>query len=112
MLKFDQARAEDLDRIVEIERAGFNEAEAGSPAQYKERIQKFTGSFLVARNLEEEIVGFITGPVVDSKYDYIEDWMYEKETESLAGPGGNQMVLTIAVHPDYRGQGSRQPAFR
>lgn len=35
MLKFDQARAEDLDRIVEIERAGFNEAEAGSPAQYK-----------------------------------------------------------------------------
>ncbi|MGO1724542.1 MAG: GNAT family N-acetyltransferase [Lactobacillus delbrueckii] len=105
MLKFDQARAEDLDRIVEIERAGFNEAEAGSPAQYKERIQKFTGSFLVARNLEEEIVGFITGPVVDSKYDYIEDWMYEKETESLAGPGGNQMVLTIAVHPDYRVQG-------
>lgn len=71
----------------------------------KERIQKFTGSFLVARNLEEEVVGFITGPVVDSKYDYIEDWMYEKETESLAGPGGNQMVLTIAVHPDYRGQG-------
>ncbi|MFV4951678.1 GNAT family N-acetyltransferase [Lactobacillus delbrueckii] len=105
MLKFDQARAEDLDRIVEIERAGFNEAEAGSPAKYKERIQKFTGSFLVARNLEEEIVSFITGPVVNSKYDYIEDWMYEKETESLAGPGGNQMVLTIAVHPDYRGQG-------
>lgn len=50
-------------------------------------------------------MGFITGPVVDSKYDYIEDWMYEKETESLAGPGGNQMVLTIAVHPDYRGRG-------
>lgn len=37
----------------------------------KERIQKFTGSFLVARNLEEEVVGFVTGPVVDSKYDYI-----------------------------------------
>ena len=60
-MKFDQARAEDLDRIIEIERAGFSEAEAGSPAQYKERIQKFTGSFLVARNLEEEVVGFITG---------------------------------------------------
>lgn len=36
---------------------------------------------------------------------YIEDWMYEANVQNRAQPGGNQMIQTIAVDPDYRGQG-------
>lgn len=39
------------------------------------------------------------------KYKYIEDWMYEANVQNRAQPGGNQMIQTIAVDPDYRGQG-------
>lgn len=31
--------------------------------------------------------------------------MYEANVQNRAQPGGNQMIQTIAVDPDYRGQG-------
>ncbi|MCG4631519.1 hypothetical protein L0P27_09440, partial [Bifidobacterium pseudocatenulatum] len=79
-----------------IERLGFNEAEAGTAAQYQARINQLADTFLAARDADQ-LVGFIVGPVVDARFKYIEDWMYEANVQNRAQPGGNQMIQTIAV---------------
>jgi len=38
-----------------------------------------------------------------TKETYVEDWMYEDTPENLS-EGGHQIIFTIAVDPQYRGQ--------
>lgn len=104
MIKITAIDPQDLPAILRIERLGFNEAEAGTAAQYQARINQLADTFLAARDADQ-LVGFIVGPVVDARFKYIEDWMYEANVQNRAQPGGNQMIQTIAVDPDYRGQG-------
>lgn len=104
MIKITAVDPQDLPAILRIERLGFNEAEAGTAAQYQARINQLADTFLAARDADQ-LVGFIVGPVVDARFKYIEDWMYEANVQNRAQPGGNQMIQTIAVDPDYRGQG-------
>lgn len=104
MIKITAVDSQDLPAILRIERLGFNEAEAGTAAQYQARINQLADTFLAARDADQ-LVGFIVGPVVDARFKYIEDWMYEANVQNRAQPGGNQMIQTIAVDPDYRGQG-------
>lgn len=104
MIKITAVDPQDLPAILRIERLGFNEAEAGTAAQYQARINQLADTFLAARDADH-LVGFIVGPVVDARFKYIEDWMYEANVQNRAQPGGNQMIQTIAVDPDYRGQG-------
>ena len=89
MIKITAVDPQDLPAILRIERLGFNEAEAGTAAQYQARINQLADTFLAARDADQ-LVGFIVGPVVNARFKY---------------PGGNQMIQTIAVDPDYRGQG-------
>lgn len=91
----------DLDQILAIERAGFTPAEAGSRAQYAARIDNLRADFLVARQAGQ-VAGFVVGPATEEAV--IADWMYKAATTSLAR-GGHQMILTIAVAPNFRGQG-------
>lgn len=67
-----------------------------------ERIAVIPDSFIVARNEQNEIIGYVVGPVL--KQRYITDDLFEK---SVANPttGGFQSILSLVVHPDYRGKG-------
>lgn len=96
MIKITAVDPQDLPAILRIERLGFNEAEAGTAAQYQARINQLADTFLAARDADQ-LVGFIVGPVVDARFKY--------NVQNRAQPGGNQMIQTIAVDPDYRGQG-------
>lgn len=92
----------DINDIVRIENAGFNPAEAGSKQAYLARIAAFPTTFLVARQaINTPVIGFVCGPIV--KEHFIQDWMYEKAPKNLS-ENGHQMILTIAVDPDYQGQ--------
>ena len=101
MIKITRVTMDDLPAVVQIERAGFSPAEAGSPAAFKERISKLAATFLVARD-GDRVVGFIVGPAVNAKF--VADEMYTQTPTNLV-TGGHQLVLSIAVAPAYRGQG-------
>lgn len=99
MVSIRNAVMTDLSAILNIEKLGFTAEEAGSEAQYLERLKKLKETFLVAV-VNEQVVGFIVGPVVQE--DKVADWMYEEIHEQDI-VGGNQMVLTIAVDPAFQG---------
>lgn len=101
MMKITNAELADLSAIVAIEQACFSPAEAGSAAAFRERITKLQSTFLVAKE-GNQIVGFIVGPA--SPAEFVEDWMYEKTPNNLAS-GGHQLVLSLAVAPQWRHRG-------
>lgn len=90
----------DLPQIMAIEKAGFSEAEAGSEAAYRERIEKLGETFLVARD-DAVVLGFIVGPAVGVRY--IQDEMFVTTPTNLPR-GGHQLVFTLAVSPLARHQ--------
>lgn len=69
MIKITAVDPQDLPAILRIERLGFNEAEAGTAAQYQARINQLADTFLAARDADQ-LVGFIVGPVVDARFKY------------------------------------------
>ena len=95
------ATAADLPAILAIENAGFTPAEAGTPEAYAARLKAFPATFLVAKD-DAQVLGFICGPIVTQTR--VEDWMYDDAPTNLP-TGGHQMVLTVAVAPNTRGQG-------
>ena len=92
---------EDLPSILRIEHLGFTALKAGTEEQYRDRIAKLGDTFLVGK-INNEVVGFIVGPA--TKEPFVEDWMYEKTPQNLNN-GGHQLIFTIAIDPQYRGQG-------
>lgn len=105
-MRFEKVTQQDLDAIMAIEHAGFNEAEAGSRQAYQERIEHLQSNFIVAKDEKNNVLGFVCGPAVNERF--VTDEMYEDTSNNLA-TGGHQMILTIAVSPDFQGQrvGSR-----
>ncbi len=101
-MKFEKATLTNLNEIMKIENAGFNTAEAGSRENYQERIQTLVDNFIVAKDETNEVLGFICGPAVEERF--INDSMYHKTPVEIDS-GGHQMVLTIAISPDHRGEG-------
>lgn len=99
-MKITNATVNDLPAILRIERLGFTAEEAGTEAQYRDRIAKLTETFLVGK-IDDQVVGFIVGPATEAAV--VEDWMYEQTPENLP-QGGHQLIFTIAVDPTYRGQ--------
>ena len=96
-----QAQLKDLARIMEIERAGFTEAEAASEASMKERIEKIADTFFVVEEAGE-VRAFCVGNVMPQRY--ITDDLFETLSANTR-TGGHQSILSIAVHPDDRGRG-------
>lgn len=70
MIKITAVDPQDLPALLRIERLGFNEAEAGTAAQYQARINQLADTFLAARDADQ-LVGFIVGPVVDARFKYV-----------------------------------------
>lgn len=100
-VKIEHVTPADLDAVVRIEQLGFTPEEAGTPAAYRERIKKLADTFLVAK-VDGKVVGFIVGPAVTEQY--VTDDMYVHTPDNLP-TGGNQLVLSIATDPEYRGHG-------
>lgn len=98
-MEITKVTLKDLPEIVRIENLGFTPEEAGTKEQYQDRIEKLQDTFLIAR-INEQVVGFVVGPAVKEKF--VEDWMYESTPKNLP-TGGNQIIFTIAVDPNFRG---------
>lgn len=98
-MEITKVTLKDLPEIVRIENLGFTAEEAGTKEQYQDRIEKLQDTFLVAR-IDEQVAGFVVGPAVKEKF--VEDWMYENTPKNLP-TGGNQIIFTIAVDPNFRG---------
>ncbi|HAT55462.1 MAG TPA: GNAT family N-acetyltransferase [Lactobacillus sp.] len=101
-MRIESAKTADLEQIEAIEQAGFNAAEAASLDTYRERLATLPDTFLVARADDGHVLGFIVGPAVKERY--VADWMYEDTPKNLP-TGGHQLVFTIAMAPETRGQG-------
>ncbi len=96
-----KVKPDDLDRIVQLEKICFPEAEAASRETFEYRISAFPESFYIAAEADE-IIGMINGCVTDSPV--IRDELFE--------PGGghnpkgkNQAVFGLLVDPEHRKKG-------
>lgn len=97
------ATESDLPGIMTVERSGFDPTLAASESIYRNRIRAFPDTCLVAREGHDGlIVGVICGPVVRERF--IEDRMYKASTPNPPSDG-HQMILSLAVLPECRGEG-------
>lgn len=93
---------QDLSELMVIERLGFTPEEAATESAMKERIQVIADSFIIAKNEREKINGYVVGPVIPTRY--LTDDLFER-TNPNPKVGGFQSILSLVVHPDYRGKG-------
>ncbi len=101
MIKIEQAKAEDLKDIANIEAICFPQTEACGYEEFVKRYEVFGENFLVARK-DDQIVGFINGNETSQRY--LPDFFYSDA--SLHDPKGIYMaVFGIDVLPTYQHQG-------
>ena len=103
-MKIRQAVLTDLPRLLEIEQQGFTPEEAATAQAFEQRITRIPDTFLVAEQ-DGEIVGFINGPVMTSRY--ITDDLFSS-LEPNRPQGGVQSILGLAVAVSARHQGIAQ----
>lgn len=96
-----QVTTQDLNRVANIEKSCFPKAEAATTATLEGRIKAFPESFLVAE-LENKIVGFINGAVLNEKI--IQDKFYD-DTSFHNSRGDYQSIFGLDILPQYRRQG-------
>lgn len=94
-------RLADLDRVVEIEGICFPAEEAATRESFKERIETFPDSFLVAE-ADGILIGFINGCVTNSPVIY--DDLFHSTRHHIRD-GNNLSVFGLDVIPSYRRQG-------
>lgn len=91
----------DLDRCYAIERAAYPGDEAATRQKIERRIRDYPDGFLLL-----EIDGVIAGMLNSACADVVR--MDDCAFKELVGhdPAGRQaVILSLAVHPDYQGQG-------
>ncbi len=96
-----QVTPADLDRCVAIEHAVFLPSEAATREQIAVRIEQFPEGFLVAE-AEVGVVGLINTGIT------AKDDLADEALKSLIGhdlQGGNVVVLSLAVLPEWQGRG-------
>lgn len=101
-LNFAPAQLSELSDIMAIEQAGFSPEEAATRSAMEERIKKIPDTFIVAHNEEGQVVGYIVGPASPKRYitdDLFASVSKNRKTDPYL------TVLSLAVSPDYRGQG-------
>ena len=100
-LEIRRANIKDLERISQIEKICFPNAEAATKSSFEERIKAFKESFFVAE-INGEVIGFINGAIIDSKTIF--DELYEN-TNLHNSNGKYQSVFGLDVIPEFRNQG-------
>lgn len=99
---FNHPELRDLSTIMEIELEGFSPEEAATEKAMAERIELINDTFIVARNEEAVVVGYIVGPAFNERY--LSDELYEELTPNdQSAP--YQTVLSLGVAADYQHQG-------
>lgn len=91
----------DLDRCYAIERSAYPGDEAASREKIEKRIRMYPDGFMLLE-IDGEIAGMINSACADKVM------MADSAVKELEGhdPAGKQaVVLSLAVHPDYQGQG-------
>ncbi|MBP1043379.1 GNAT family N-acetyltransferase [Vagococcus sp. BWB3-3] len=101
-LVINHPKLADLATIMTIERAGFSAEEAATEGAMAERITLINDTFVVARNEKAEVIGYVVGPAFDQRY--LTDDLYDELTPNDP-QAPYQTVLSLAVAPDYHGQG-------
>lgn len=94
-------KAEDLDRLAEIEAASYPKAEAAGRESIKKRMESFPECFWI---LEEDgiIKSFINGMATDE--EDLTDIMYDDASMHKEN-GDWQMIFSVVTEKPYRGQG-------
>ncbi|QDK69994.1 GNAT family N-acetyltransferase [Lactococcus protaetiae] len=101
-ITYNRVVPSDIDVVMHIEKLDFSENEALSVASMVERIELISDSFIAARNTDGRVVGYITGPVTESRY--LSDECFE-HSEPNPNSGGFQKVISLAIDPEYQGLG-------
>ena len=92
---------DDLDEVVELESAAFKMTKEQTEKDMVGRIKNYPDTFLVAEE-KGKVIGHIFGPAFDQRY--IEDELYFKNHPNQKDDR-YQMVLSLAVVPEYRKHG-------
>lgn len=101
-LTFDNVKPTDIDDVMFIEQHDFSADEAASRESMIERIENTPDTFLVARNENGRVVGFIAS--AGSSERYLTDDFFEHTRKNL--PTDKFLEITsLAIHPDYQGLG-------
>ncbi len=101
-LHYQPARMDELVAIMVIEEAGFSPAEAATRTAMAERIRLYPDTFIVATDEANQVVGYIVGPAFSQRY--LTDELFE-QSHANRRDDPYQTVLSLAVHPDFRGHG-------
>ncbi|MGF2385678.1 GNAT family N-acetyltransferase [Lentilactobacillus otakiensis] len=101
-LHFEHANLTELSEIMTIENAGFSPAEAATETAMKERISLYPDTFITAKSAEDQLVGYIVGPAFDQRY--LTDELFNRSHPNRT-KDRYQTVLSLAAHPNFRGQG-------
>ncbi len=99
-MKITNARPEDLETLVRLEKIGFPGDEAAGREALKYRMESFPEYFLAARE-NGEIIGHIDG--VLSYRELIVDEVYAPGGADLDGE--NLLIFGVATRPDFRNRG-------
>ncbi|MBR0485579.1 MAG: GNAT family N-acetyltransferase [Oscillospiraceae bacterium] len=100
-LEMRMANLNDLNRLAEIETVCFPPEESANAEKIKGRMQKFPKGFLVLTR-DDRILGFINS--IRSESAVLTDDMFE-DAGVHDENGGYLMVLSLAVSPEFRGNG-------
>ncbi|MFC6180255.1 GNAT family N-acetyltransferase [Lactiplantibacillus daowaiensis] len=101
-MTFAPAQAADLTEIMAIEQAGFTPDEAASETSMAQRIATISDTFIVAKDDQGHVAGYIVGPASDARY--ITDDLFAAVTPNVA-TANYQTVLSLAVAPNTQGSG-------
>ena len=92
---------DDLNEVVELESDAFKMTKKQTEQDMIGRIENYPDTFLVAQE-DGKVIGHIFGPAFNKRY--IEDELYFKNHPNRK-TDHYQMVLSLAVLPEYRKQG-------
>ena len=92
---------DDLEEVVNLESAAFKMTKEQTKNDMMGRIENYPDTFLVAQE-DGKVIGHIFGPAFNKRY--IEDELYF-ENHPNQKDDRYQMVLSLAVLPEYRKQG-------
>lgn len=92
---------DDLEEVVNLESAAFKMTKEQTRNDMVGRIENYPDTFLVAQE-DGKVIGHIFGPTFNKRY--IEDELYF-ENHPNQKDDRYQMVLSLAVLPEYRKQG-------
>ena len=100
-LKFRNAQKEDLNRCYEIETVSYQGDEAASKEKILKRIDGYPQGFVVLE-INGEVAGFVNSGVCHQVVLSDENF---KELIGHDESGGNIVIMSVVVHPDFQGNG-------